>query len=52
VDEQGHAHAAYSDDALFVIRPDNYVGMVLTVTDPTPLMNYLRRITARRVPRQ
>jgi 2-polyprenyl-6-methoxyphenol hydroxylase-like FAD-dependent oxidoreductase len=44
VDEQGQAHAAYDSDALFVIRPDNYVGFVSTNTDPMPLMNYLRRI--------
>lgn len=44
VDEQGHARTAYGDDALFVIRPDNYVGMVTTETDPAPLMDYLRRI--------
>jgi len=47
VDEQGHARAAYGDDALFVIRPDNYVGLVLADADPAALMGYLRRITAR-----
>jgi 2-polyprenyl-6-methoxyphenol hydroxylase-like FAD-dependent oxidoreductase len=46
VDEQGHAHAAYGDDALFVIRPDNYVGMVVTDTEPEAVVAYLRRIVA------
>lgn len=48
VDAQGHARAAYSDEALFVIRPDNYVGLVLTDADSAPLTNYLKRITAPR----
>lgn len=44
VDEQSHARAAYGDDALFVIRPDNYVGLVVADTDPAPVIDYLRRI--------
>jgi 2-polyprenyl-6-methoxyphenol hydroxylase-like FAD-dependent oxidoreductase len=44
VDEQGHARTAYDDSALFVIRPDNYVGLVTMKTDPAPVMAYLRRI--------
>ena len=46
VDEQGHARTVYSDDALFVIRPDNYVGLVAADADPAPVMDYLRHITA------
>jgi 2-polyprenyl-6-methoxyphenol hydroxylase-like FAD-dependent oxidoreductase len=47
VDEQGHARAAYGDDALFVIRPDNYVGMATTDTaDMAAILNYLQRLTA------
>jgi len=46
VDEQGHARAAYGDDTLFVIRPDNYVGLVAADADPAPVMDYLRHITA------
>jgi hypothetical protein len=49
-DEQGHARAAYGDDALFVIRPDNYVGLVLADAAPTPVMDDLQRITACRRP--
>jgi 2-polyprenyl-6-methoxyphenol hydroxylase-like FAD-dependent oxidoreductase len=45
VDEQGHACAAYGDDALFVIRPDNYVGLVAVDADPAPVLDYLRHIT-------
>ncbi|WP_158884369.1 FAD-dependent monooxygenase [Rhodanobacter sp. L36] len=44
VDEHDHARAAYGDEALFVIRPDNYVGMVTRHVDAAPLMEYLRRI--------
>ena len=51
VDAQGHAHAAYGDDALFLIRPDNYVGLVLSDTNPVPLMEYLRRIMPHRLPK-
>ena len=46
VDEQGHARAAYGDDTLFVIRPDNYVGLVVADADPAPVLDYLRHITA------
>jgi hypothetical protein len=47
-DEQGHACAAYGDDALFVIRPDNYRGLVPADAEQALLMDSLRRITARR----
>lgn len=46
VDEQGHAHAVYADDTLYVIRPDNYIGMVTTQCDAAPVLAYLHRITA------
>jgi 2-polyprenyl-6-methoxyphenol hydroxylase-like FAD-dependent oxidoreductase len=48
IDEDGHARAAYGDGALFVIRPDNYVGLVLADADAALLMNYLKRITTPR----
>jgi 2-polyprenyl-6-methoxyphenol hydroxylase-like FAD-dependent oxidoreductase len=47
VDPQGHARRIYADDTLFVIRPDNYIGMVATDGDNARVMDYLRRITAR-----
>ncbi|MHB1057185.1 MAG: FAD-dependent monooxygenase [Rhodanobacter sp.] len=46
LDGEGHARAAYGDDALFVIRPDNYVGLVAADADPAAVLDYLRRITA------
>jgi hypothetical protein len=46
VDEQAHARAIYGDDALFVIRPDNYIGLVVADADPALVIDYLRRITA------
>jgi 2-polyprenyl-6-methoxyphenol hydroxylase-like FAD-dependent oxidoreductase len=48
VDAQGHARATYGDDALFVVRPDNYIGMVTRGRDPAALFDYLRGVCAPR----
>jgi 2-polyprenyl-6-methoxyphenol hydroxylase-like FAD-dependent oxidoreductase len=45
VDEEGHARAAYADDTLFVVRPDNYVGMATMEMSVPPVMTYLTKIT-------
>jgi hypothetical protein len=45
VDQQGHARAVYGENALFVVRPDNYIGLVLAETDVGAVTDYLRRIT-------
>jgi 2-polyprenyl-6-methoxyphenol hydroxylase-like FAD-dependent oxidoreductase len=47
VDQQGHARAAYADDTLFVIRPDNYVGMATASVDTPALLDYLQPIAPR-----
>jgi 2-polyprenyl-6-methoxyphenol hydroxylase-like FAD-dependent oxidoreductase len=44
VDGEGFARAAYGDASLFVIRPDNYVGMATLEPDASAVIEYLRRI--------
>src|SRR5262245_9357764 len=46
VDAAGHARAAYSDSSLFVIRPDNYVGMATNDPDASPVIDYLKSVCA------
>jgi 2-polyprenyl-6-methoxyphenol hydroxylase-like FAD-dependent oxidoreductase len=46
VDSEGHASAAYGKGALFVVRPDNYVGLTITEPDVAKVKSYLRRIAA------
>jgi hypothetical protein len=44
VDRDGHAKAAYGDDLLVVVRPDNYVGLVSGNANANALSVYLRRV--------
>jgi 2-polyprenyl-6-methoxyphenol hydroxylase-like FAD-dependent oxidoreductase len=44
VDAAGHARAAYGNGSLFVIRPDNYVGMAVDEPSIAPVVDYLRAI--------
>lgn len=44
VDGEGHARAAYGDDALFVVRPDNYVGLATASVDAAAVLAYLGKI--------
>jgi hypothetical protein len=44
VDEDGSARAAYGEAALFVIRPDSYIGMATAERNPTAIIGYLARI--------
>lgn len=45
-DRAGNARAAFGADGLFVIRPDNYIGLATDGTDPAQVRNYLRRYMA------
>ena len=42
-DAEGHARAAYARDTLFVIRPDNYVGLATDTVDVGPVVEYLEK---------
>jgi 2-polyprenyl-6-methoxyphenol hydroxylase-like FAD-dependent oxidoreductase len=44
LDADGHAHEAYHDDALWVVRPDNYVGMATEAPDIDGVVDYLRHL--------
>jgi hypothetical protein len=41
VDAEGHARAAYGAGSLYVIRPDNYVGMATDDPASAPVLEYL-----------
>jgi hypothetical protein len=40
-DRDGHAAAVYGDSNLFIIRPDNYVGLVTDIADANQIREYL-----------
>jgi hypothetical protein len=42
VDAGGHARAAYGESSLFVIRPDNYVGMATNDPGASAVIGYLK----------
>jgi 2-polyprenyl-6-methoxyphenol hydroxylase-like FAD-dependent oxidoreductase len=44
LDSEGHARAAYHDGTLFVIRPDDYVGLATEVADIEAVTAYLSKI--------
>jgi 2-polyprenyl-6-methoxyphenol hydroxylase-like FAD-dependent oxidoreductase len=44
VDSQGHGRAAYADNTLFIVRPDNYVGMVTAEPDAAKVIQYLQMV--------
>ena len=44
VDQHGHARAAFGEDALFVVRPDNYIGLATVTVDEKPIIDYLQAI--------
>jgi 2-polyprenyl-6-methoxyphenol hydroxylase-like FAD-dependent oxidoreductase len=50
VDASGHARAAYGESSLFVIRPDNYVGMATDDVNTAAVIEYLEQ-RLRPVPR-
>jgi 2-polyprenyl-6-methoxyphenol hydroxylase-like FAD-dependent oxidoreductase len=41
-DEGGHVAQAYGDDALILVRPDGYIGLVAPATDAASVSEYLR----------
>jgi hypothetical protein len=43
-DQYGHARAAFGEDALFVVRPDNYIGLATATADEKPILDYLAAI--------
>jgi hypothetical protein len=47
VDADGHARAAYGDRSLYIIRPDNYIGMATLGLDSSPVVEYLQHIFPR-----
>jgi hypothetical protein len=40
-ERDGHAAAVYGDSSLFIIRPDNYVGLVTDTADVKQIREYL-----------
>jgi hypothetical protein len=42
LDAEGHARASYHDDTLFIVRPDNYVGLATEMADP--VIPYLTKL--------
>lgn len=44
-DMEGHARTAYGDGTLFVVRPDNYIGLATLDPTPGPVLEYLRAIS-------
>jgi 2-polyprenyl-6-methoxyphenol hydroxylase-like FAD-dependent oxidoreductase len=47
-DAEGFARAAYGEEALFVVRPDNYIGLATAQTDETAVTAYLSTIAPSR----
>ena len=48
VDAEGHAGQAYAAETLFVIRPDNYIGLVTEAAESPPVIAYLQTIIGER----
>ena len=44
LDDGGHVAHAYGDDALVLVRPDGYVGLIADPTDPDAVGGYLRSL--------
>ncbi len=44
LDDDGHVAHAYGTDALVLVRPDGYVGLVADPTDPASVAEYLRAL--------
>jgi hypothetical protein len=44
LDSEGHARAAYHDGTLFIVRPDDYVGLATDVADADAIAAYLSKI--------
>jgi 2-polyprenyl-6-methoxyphenol hydroxylase-like FAD-dependent oxidoreductase len=46
VDDGGHVAGAYGDDALVLIRPDGYIGLIAEPTDAEAVAGYLSALLA------
>jgi 2-polyprenyl-6-methoxyphenol hydroxylase-like FAD-dependent oxidoreductase len=44
VDDEGHVAHAYGTEALMLVRPDGYVGLVANATDTDSVAEYLRSL--------
>ncbi len=44
IDEAGHAAHAYGQDALILIRPDGYIGLIADADDASAVAGYLRSL--------
>jgi 2-polyprenyl-6-methoxyphenol hydroxylase-like FAD-dependent oxidoreductase len=44
LDEDGHAARTYGSDALILIRPDGYIGLITAATDTRAVTEYLRSL--------
>jgi hypothetical protein len=42
LDDAGHVAAAYGNDALILVRPDGYIGLVADPAHPESVAEYLR----------
>jgi hypothetical protein len=42
LDAEGHALSSYGDSSLYVIRPDNYVGLATLQPASAPVVDYLK----------
>jgi hypothetical protein len=38
----GHAQSSYGDSSLYVVRPDNYIGMAMLRPAAAPVVDYLK----------
>jgi 2-polyprenyl-6-methoxyphenol hydroxylase-like FAD-dependent oxidoreductase len=47
LDADGHARAGYGERSLYIVRPDNYVGMATLGLDSSPVIEYLQHISPR-----
>jgi 2-polyprenyl-6-methoxyphenol hydroxylase-like FAD-dependent oxidoreductase len=44
VDSAGHARTAYREDTLFVVRPDNYIGLATQSENADDIASYLTKL--------
>jgi hypothetical protein len=44
IDDGGHVARAYGEDALVLVRPDGYVGLIADADDASAVAGYLRSL--------
>jgi len=47
-DSEGHAQTAYGDSSLYVVRPDNYIGMATLEPTSNPVVDYMNTFLIRK----